>query len=795
MIINQIRFTIRRLLKNPMISTINLSGLSIGIACAYLGLSYAWQEFSFDKSFADSDRIYRVGVDFMNMGGFAVAPEYLPEYLETHSEVMESYSRVSMQGNITLTDDEHSISATLVACDTAFFRLFDFPLEKGDYQSMFVEPSQAIISEDLAWKWFGDLEVLGRQIELPVGEETREYIISGIIDNAAELTHLRGDIFVPIGPFLKGEKSWYSAAFYTYFKLKDKNDFVVFTSDLESIRRNEVYENYAKGSGLTYDQWIGKSDAYRFIVHPLTDIHLKSSLNFELSAGGNLQKVKGFLLIGLLVLLVAMANYINLTTARSYTRSKEIGVKKTLGVNRSQLIRQFIGESLIESMIIAILAIVFINLILKLFNYWTGSTLLLESSMGFGYVSYLLLFTLIIGLLTSIYPAFYLGRISSNLLLKNESSPGGGIRFRSALVVAQFAITTALICGSLVISYQLKYMSNKDLGFDKEGLMVIDNMQSLGTAAEAFRQQLVENSMVISSSFASSLPGSTNLYQSSFKTAAMESSIPMKVLPVDADFIETMGIKLMQGNNFQKRFERDSTVAIINESAKEALGLSDPIGEEINIGTRVIGVVSDFHIGSLKEGIQPIVLEYNPIGSILSLRLDARRDHESLASFIQNTEKLWKDLNPDSDLSYSFIDETFAQFAEQEYVESKGILALTGMALLIACLGLFGLTTYTVKKREKEISIRKILGSTVTGIVTLLSREFLLLILFSLSIALPIAWYFMNKWLQNFAYRIELNWWIFGIAAFMAVLIALVTVGIQTFRAALQNPVKSLRNE
>lgn len=795
MILFNIKTTLRRLSRSPMISFINLSGLALGIACAYLGIAYAQHELSYEKSFSDFDKIYRVGVDFMNMGGFAVGPEYLTEYMQNHSKAVASQCRVSVRGEIEIERQNQSVKAILLACDSTYFNMFDFPLLTKDGRTLLTDPDQAVISKDFALRWFGRTDVTGSEIELPLGEDVKNFVVAAVVDNTRTPTHMIGDIWIPIYPFLQQERSWYSAAYYTYFKLKDAADLPVFERELDYILQNEIYENFGKSGGLTYEDWKQKADAYRFIIHPLTDIHLRSGLNFEMSAGGNLQKVKGFLLIGLLILLVAIANYINLSTARSFTRMKEIGVKKSLGVSRTNLFRQFLGESLIESFFVVAGAMLMMHLILKLFESWTGTPLLSADHLSGMQMVIFLVFTLVIGLLTALYPAAYLSSFKLFNLVSNHSNFYAKNRLRSILVVCQFAITTWLICGSLVIFSQLKFMSDKDLGFDRDGLMVITNMESLGNSAGTFRQEVASNHLVRHSSFSQSIPGGTSIYQSTYKTPEMENSLPLRTLPVDESFLSTMGIQITEGRNFDKKLVEDTTVAIINESAKRALGLTDAIGADISNGMRVIGVVSDFHIESLKKGIQPLVLEYTPSGNILTLRLVGDTRDQSVSGLILQADKLWKELNPKSDLQYTFIDDTFEKFAEQEQIESKGIFALTIMALFIACLGLFGLTTFTMKKREKEISIRKILGAGIAGIVGLLTRDFLKLIFVALLIASPVAWYFMEKWLQNFAYRIDLSWWFFAVAGIMILFIALLTVSWQSVKAALINPVEKLRNE
>ena len=784
----------RRMVKSPFISIINIGGLALGIACAYLGIAYANQEYSYEKSFSQFDKICRVGVDFMNMGGFAVGPEYLPEYVSTRSSVVESFSRVSVQGHIDLKKEDQITDALVMACDSNFFELFDYPTVRGKVSQALTQPNEIVISRAFAEKWFGDLDPIGAEIEIPLKDEVHQYHVSAVIASDQLATHLVGDIWIPIYPFLKHEKSWYSASFYTYFKLKDQTDLPVFKNELESIKKDEIYPKYGKDSGLSYNEWKNKDDAYRFIVYPLQDIHLHSTVNFEMSAGGNQDKVTGFLLIGLLILLVAVANYINLSTARGFVRAKEVGIKKSIGARQFSIFRQLLGEFLLESIMATVGAIFVINFLLALFNRWSGTPLLTNNDLSPDSYWILLIFGLISGVMAGVYPAIFLSKIRPiNLLKRNDFTKKRGY-LRDSLVVFQFAITSFLICGSLVIFTQLKYMDDKDLGFDKEGLMVIENVGSKGSTAETFRDELQKDPLVLKSSFSNSLPGHSNIYQSSYQTPAMPKSMAMRTLPVDADFIATMGIPLLEGQNFVPGIRADSTVAIINESAKKALGLAQALNTQISKSHKVIGVVSDFHMESMRKGIEPLVLEFNPKGGLLALRLKSNPG-DKLSNFIIRLDHLWKELYPGQDLRYSFIDDTFQQFAQQEQLEGKGILTLTVMALSIACMGLLGLATFTMKKREKEISVRKILGAHILSIVSLLSKDFFSLIIISLCVAIPAAIYFTHKWLDNFAYRIEMDWHLYVSGAFISILIALSTIGYQSIRTALVNPVNKLRNE
>jgi putative ABC transport system permease protein len=399
-----------------------------------------------------------------------------------------------------------------------------------------------------------------------------------------------------------------------------------------------------------------------------------------------------------------------------------------------------------------------------------------------------------VSLAAAIYPAFFLSTIRPINLLRDQRPVPTAAKLRNTLVIFQFIITAVLICSTLVIFFQLKYIANKDLGFDQKGLMVIENMNALGTSVNSFKQEITESPLVEIASFANSIPGNSSIYQSSYQTTEMQNSVALRTIPVDANFIETMGISLIEGSNFRDKINLDSTVAIINEAAKKALGLDITIGQEISQGQKVIGLVSDFHMASLREGIEPIVMEYTPTGNILALRLDPRK-RASLSDFIYRINSLWNEMSPNTAMQYSFIDDTFAKMSTQEKIEATGMVALTFMALIIACLGLVGLATFTMKKREKEIGIRKTLGSSATEIVTLLSLEFLRLVMIALPIAIPVAWYFMDKWLQNFAYHISLHWWIFLLGGILSIVIAFIVVSFQSIRAATVNPVASLHNQ
>ena len=401
-------------------------------------------------------------------------------------------------------------------------------------------------------------------------------------------------------------------------------------------------------------------------------------------------------------------------------------------------------------------------------------------------------FVLLIGFVSGLYPAFYLTAFTPKKILKGDLSIKGNKNFRSALVVFQFTLAIGLIIATLVMYNQLSYMQHKDKGFDEQGVLVINGVGALGNKAEAFRQALAGRSEVVSTSFNSREPAGKSIWMYTYQTPGMKESVTIQTFPADEDYIPTLGMHLLQGRNFSKQLATDSNSAILNEAAVKELGLKNPIGAQINEGMKVIGVVSDFNFESLKNKIAPVVLQLSKKGYGLAVRLNGRSKVAGFLAYMQNE---WKSFSPDEPLRYSFLDENFAALAEKDRILSKASTFFTVLALVIACIGLFALAMFTAEQRSKEISIRKLLGANVQTIVSLLSKDFIRLVFIAALIASPIAWYFMNNWLQDFAYRIKIEWWIFTAAIIIVLLVAMITVSFQAIKAAIANPVKGLRTE
>lgn len=797
MLLTNLKHTIRKLRRSPGFALLNLAGFALGIACSFSGIQYARQELSYDKGFANSSRIYRVGTDFMGMGGFANGPEALAGYMLENAPEVEAAARVRHLGELSLADGARSISVKAMQTDSAFFRIFEYGFAEGSPVQALTAPGQAVISESLARRWFGEGPALGRTIR--AGEEQAAYTVSGVARDSRRKSHIEAELWLSIYPELTGERSWYTARYYNYFLLKTGATRAAFEASLEALVRKNIYPDF-QNSGQRFEEWAGGPQAYRFIVQPLGEIHLKSSLNFELGAGGNEAKVWGFLIIGVFVLLIALANYINLTTARPARQAREIGIKKAVGAGRGSLIGQLLTEAVVFGLLSGFLALGLTELLQILFREITGEALLQESLLRLDTLALFCAFCLAASLLAGAYPALFLTAFHPVRVLKGEYGPGGGNprlaqRMRAGLVVLQFAIAGLLMIGSLAVWRQLGYMSEKDLGFDRKGVFIIKNARELGEHAKAFQAELDKLPQVRHSSFSQSVPAGEDIVQTTFKTPQMKESLPLRTFPADAGFLETLGIKLIAGSNFPERQSPDTSVALVTEAAARALGLDSPVGAEIRTGKRVVGVVSDFHIESLRNGIQPIVFTHAVSGNYLSLSLSAGAGKSGADDFIRRAEALWKSFVPGASMHYEFLDESFARLSRQDAVQGKGILGLTLLSVFIACLGLFGLAAFAAEQRAKEIGIRKVLGASAANIVGLLSKDFLKLVLIALAIASPLGWHFARQWLQGFAYRVDVEWWVFALAGLLATGVAFLTVGFQSLKAALANPVESLKAE
>ena len=787
MLNNHLKLAWRNLRKYPVYSFLNLGGLALGIAAAFVLALYMRQELTYDQHFEDSDRIYRVATDFFEMGGFANSQQQLLDVLPQETPAVDQatrFRRGSTATPVVVGEQVYEESHYLYA-DSTFFRMFSYRFMAGSPETALQAPDEIILSDRLAQKYFGDASAIGRVVL--VGKDKEAYRVGGVVETPPGKTHLVADFWLPL-VLQDPNPRWTNVTYYNYVKLRPDATQADLERGLDAVLQRHAYP--ASGFAGSFEEWAATPQSVQFWAQPLTDIYLHSTYNFELGPGGSPSQVYILGLIGVFILLIAGMNYINLTTARSSIRAKEVGVKKTLGAGQPALVQQFLAETVVFSLLAMVIAAGMAEGMLAAFSYITGTVLIESVFANQWHLLTLFGFSVVVGLLAGLYPAFYLSSFRPVKILKGEWTLSGNHRLRSSLVVVQFALGIALIISSLAVHEQLDFMQHTDKGFAPEGVLVIENTDELGEQVEAFRQQLDQLPQVERSAYGRRIPTGNGVMMSSFQTPDMEQSITIQTFPGDEDYIAALGMRLVEGRGFSGDLASDSSAVILNESAVRALGLGDePLGKQINEDQVVIGVISDFHFQSLRDQIEPVVLTY-ATGGQLVLRLHGPQ----LADFMDQVPAIWQRFSTEP-IRYSFLDDNFIRLAEQEQKLSRAVSFFTLLALLIACMGLFGLTAFTVQRRTKEIGIRKVFGAGRSGLVVLLSKDFLKLVLLAYAVAVPVAYFAISRWLEGFAYRVEISATIFLMAGSLALAIALLTVSYHALRTAAANPVKSLRYE
>jgi putative ABC transport system permease protein len=793
MIKNYLKIAFRNLWRHRVFSFINIMGLTVGMAACFLIFLYIKFELSYDSFHTKADRIYRVVSDIktptevINAGGpsWAAPPNIKDEFAEVESFVRTTGDNLLIRKGDVKFQEENALWA-----DSSLFKIFDFKLLKGNPQTALKEPFSVVFSETSAKKYFGDKDPMGQT--LLITGDGLPATVTGVMKDIPENSQIKADMVLSMTTITKQwnkslDSQWGNYGAKAYILLKPgtnaKNLQGKFPAFLE--RRN--------GTEMK------KSQMYAtLLLEPLRDVYLRSTRNG--SKTGNINNVYIFAIVAIFILLIACINFVNLTTARSAERAKEVGIRKVVGAAKTQLARQFIGESIIICLIAFMLAVLLSAIFLPSFNQLAGKTISDGIFEHGQYVFYLFLAAIGIGLLAGIYPAFVLSSFKPVIVLKGRFATGNrGILLRKGLVVAQFSISVALIIGTIVVYNQMNYMRSRDLGFSKDQMMVMDTNGDPGK--EAFRQAITGIPAVKATAMSSSVPGSGNPgAYSEIENKKGELQIAnLDLYYVDFDYINLFKIKMAAGRPFSKDFMTDTTQAmILNEAAVKMFGYSSPqqaIGRRFKQWGRegkIIGVTKDFHFRALQEPIKPLSMRIEPGGSnLVSVNIAAA----NLPATIAAIENKWKTLIPNRPFSYFFLDEYFNKQYRGEEKFGKLFLNFAILAIFISCLGLLGLASYSTMQRTKEIGIRKVMGASVKGIINLLSKEFLTLVVLSFFIAMPVAWYFMHAWLKDFAYRTDISWWVFVLAGILALLIAITTVSFQAIKAAIANPVKSLRTE
>lgn len=777
----------RNFRKFKVYSFINIFGLAVGFAGALVIGLWVYQEWRTDRHFEHADRIYRVGVNFMNVGDMAVGPPQFNEFVRDFPEI-EQTTRLGGPSAAEVYVGEHRFKERRAFyADSTFFEVFSYEFVQGDRTRALAQPNAIVLTQPLARKYFGDVSVLGKTVL--IGEEKAPHVVTGVVDAGGGRSHINADLWLQHR--YRKNQNWLSANVYNYILLREGVTLTAFADRLDELIETHVYPSLP--ISIPYAEWKDSDGAYRFIPIALTDIYLTSALKFEPSPVGSKSNVVTFGAIAVLILLIAGVNYINITTARGSIRAKEVGVRKTLGGSKSALVAQFLSESVIVSALALLIAFALGELFLQVFENVTGLKLIESLFIAPGQILVMTVIALGIGGIAGLYPAFYLTSFQPVRVLKGQvhSRSGSQSRFRNALVLLQFTIAICLLTGTAVVFKQLEFMRTRDLGLNADNVLVINNARLLESQKDAFKQELLAHAGVQKASYNKRVPAGSSVWVTAFKTAEMQNDLPMQSFHGDYDMVETLGFRLIEGRNFSRELTSDSSAVILNQSAVQALGLREPLGTILNDDLQVIGVVADFNFESLRKQIEPAALTLDLDGYRLAIKLRGEQSREVM----QYAESLWQRFGMSEPMQATFLDDNFETLLQKERILSKAVLIFTILAVLISCLGLYGLSAYMTEQRAKEVSIRKVFGATVASVVTLLSGDFLKLVLLANLIAWPIAWYATNGWLQNFAYRIDLGWSVFLLAATLALTIALLTVSAQALKAAWANPAEALRYE
>jgi putative ABC transport system permease protein len=804
---NYFKIAFRNLWRNKGFSLINILGLAIGIATCLIIMLFVNNELGYDRFNKKADRMVRVffqgNVQGEKMKEATVMSPVAQTFKADFPEV-EAATRIRDYGTPKLIYGDKSFREDGFAfVDSNFFQVFTIPLITGDVKTALTEPNTVVITSALAQKYFGKEDPIGKVISFKDGKNT-PCKITGVIDKVPLNSHFHFELFASLASLPESrEDNWMSSNFYTYLVLRDGYDYKKLEAKLPGVVEKYIGPQMSGGTGMSLQEFRKQGNDISFYLQPLTDIHLYSDFSNDLSPSGDVKNVYIFGAIALFMLLIACINFMNLSTAGASKRSREVGIRKVLGSMKWELVRQFLLESVLITAIALVLAIVLMYLAFPMFNGLAGQNLALSFSEHPLLIPGLLLFIVLTGILAGSYPAFYLSSFKPVAVLKGKFVSGKRtIGLRSGLVVFQFFISIILIVSTTVVYNQLSYMRNKDLGYNKDQVMIVSNTWMLGSNQEAFRQQLLNDPRIASISGSRYLPAGTSDNNNFFVSPGPASNQMTKTLryEVDEKYIPTLGIQLLEGRNFSKEFGMDSNSVILNEAAAKAMGWKQSAIDQIISRTskrgekesyRVIAVVKDFHFRPFHERISPLVMVLAPDPGNLILKLKTK----DIAGLTGDLKKRWVAYGAEDALNYSFLDERFANSYKSEQKTGMILGIFAGLTIFVACLGLFGLAKFTAEQRTKEIGIRKVLGASVPQVSAMLSKEFIRLVLIACVVAFPLAWWAMNKWLQDFAYRINIGWWVFAIAAMAALLIALLTVSFQAIKAAIANPVKSLRTE
>lgn len=786
MLKNYIKVALRNTIRHKGYSFINIAGLAIGMACCVILFLYIQNELSYDRFHEKSDQIYRVISQSERDGQvsqFAKTPAPLAPALVDDFPEIEQAVRIGKNSFYILYENQRYNEPVLFA-DPEIFNIFSFPLKMGDAKSALAEPYSLVISERIAMKYFGEEDPIGKILNI---ENWHDYRVTGVLKNIPENSHLKFDFLARFEDYAARHfDQWGISNYYTYVLLSEN-----FSLDAYNEKIPGFVEKYrGRDSRYVYKQ--------RYPLQAMTRIHLHSSLRGEISANNDIDNIAIFSVVALFILLIACFNYMNLSTARYTIRAKEVGLRKVIGAAKIQLVKQFMGETFVLTFLSLVLTLGLVELFLPLFNTLAGKDLMADYLHNPVLVLFIAGVLLSVSLVSGIYPAFFISGFQPARALKGAFRMKARIPLlRRILVVSQFAISITFIITTALIFRQLDYMKNKKLGYEKEHVLMIPMHDSeILKRIETLKSEFLANPNVLSVCASSYFPGRRLWYQNYRHEGAMETDASMMHwIAVDHDFIDTFQIEILNGRNFSREFPGDSQNAyLLNEAAVKEIGWASPLGKEFEIIEKgpVIGVVRDFHFFSLHQKIEPLALFVYPEGlDYLAVRVRP----DSIPDTLTFLGSKWKEFSKTQPFEYSFLDEDYDNLYKSETRLTKVFGYVATLSIFIACLGLFGLASFMIERRTKEIGIRKVLGASVSNLFVVLSTEFTKCVLMANIIAWPLGYFIMNHWLHGFAYRISIEFWVFLMAMALALIIALFTVSYQTIKAALANPVEVLRYE
>jgi putative ABC transport system permease protein len=807
---NYFKVAYRSILRQKIYSLINILGLAIGLASSILITMFIVHELSYDHFHSKSSQIYRlcvlgrIGEQNMNMA-FTAMPT-AEAFTREFPEIINA-CRMDLRNNIYFRYGETNfIEDNMMWVDSSFFNIFDFKLLSGHPDQVLTEPNTIVLTEEMANKYFGDEDPIGKSIA--VYNDSSLYEVTGVVENCPENSHMEFNFLVSFHSRGDADRTiWLSHNVHTYFLLTPEADVELLNEKIQPVMLKYVGPEVVQFLGVEVDQWEAEGNRYGMYLQALTDIHLDPDVDQTLKQPHEKKYIYIFALVAVFTLVIACINFMNLSTARSANRAREVGMRKVLGSSRGLLTGQFLWESVFLTGIALIIAIILVNLLLPSFNNMINLDLTANHFDNYILVPLFIVLVIVVGLLAGSYPAFYLSSFKPIAVLSGKLATGMKTSWlRNILVVLQFAISIGIIISTLVVGRQIHYMLNRDLGYEKEQMLIIERIGAVGIEhIQTFKQEIGNLPGVLASTNSTMKMGFTNNSNAyMIEGQPYENSPVLATNWVDFDYAETYKLEIVQGRFLSADMASDSTNAIVNEAAVRAFNLGDPLSlrliqpgrtPEERVYHRIVGVVKDFHFESLHSEVLPyIFIHKDPEmnwGGYLTVRLQT----EDISATIQKIEEIWNQFSNNQPFEYTFVDEDFASIYAEEVRTGKIFGVFSILAILIACLGLLGLASYSAEQRTKEIGVRKVMGADVPAIVRLLSRETVILVLVAALISVPAAWYFMGNWLESFAYRIKLGPGLFIVALVATLLIALITVSFQAVSAALRNPAESLRYE